>query len=344
MPDKKENMTAEMKNTIRLGVVGLGNVAQNNYLPYLSRQENVELFCCSRDPEKAKACAARFGIHACTTLEELAGMHLDAVFILTLEQFHYGTACRLLEFSPKRLFIEKPLVARNGQAEVCEQDFFDALDLLTRAKRTGTEIAMNFNYRFFDQMIRLRRLVEERDLGPLRQSSWLVHYACWSHCLDLLRWFGGEITEVSSVNGMCCGSDSLRGADLAGAFTMQNGGCGSIVGSAGAAFELPLYRAVLQFERGTVSFSDLDVSLQFDLPGEAYQESFTLGANRSRWDQYAASFEKSLAAYLESVRMKRPAPVGGMEGVRELQLEAALRRSAATGRRVNLGREFPITL
>ena len=78
--------------------------------------------------------------------------------------------------------------------------------------------------------------------------------------------------------------------------------------------------------------------------GEAYQESFTLGANRSRWDQYAASFEKSLAAYLESVRMKRPAPVGGMEGVRELQLEAALRRSAATGRRVNLGREFPITL
>ncbi len=51
MPDKKENMTAEMKNTIRLGVVGLGNVAQNNYLPYLSRQENVELFCCSREPE-----------------------------------------------------------------------------------------------------------------------------------------------------------------------------------------------------------------------------------------------------------------------------------------------------
>ena len=344
MPDKKESMTAEMKNTIRLGVVGLGNVAQNNYLPYLSRLENVELFCCSRDPEKAKACAARFGIHACTTLEELAGMHLDAVFILALEQFHYGTACRLLEFSPKRLFIEKPLVARNGQAEVCEQDFFDALDLLKRAKRAGSEIAMNFNYRFFDQMIRLRQLVETRNLGALRQSSWLVHYACWSHCLDLLRWFGGEIAEVSAVSGICCGSGSLRGADLAGAFTMRDGGCGTIVGSAGAAFELPLYRAVLQFERGTVSFSDLDVSLQFDLPGEAYQESFTLGANRSRWDQYAASFEKSLAAYLESVRTGAPPPVGGMEGVRELQLEAALRRSAATGRRVNLDQEFPISL
>ena len=66
MPDKKENMTAEMKNTIRLGVVGLGNVAKNNYQTYLSRQEIVELFCCSRDPEKAKACAERFGIHACS--------------------------------------------------------------------------------------------------------------------------------------------------------------------------------------------------------------------------------------------------------------------------------------
>lgn len=337
-------MIAKMKNTIKLGVVGLGNVAVNNYLPFLSHQKNVELYCCSRDPEKAKACAKRFGIHACATLEELAQLRPDAVFILTLEQFHYRTACQLLEFSPKRLFIEKPLVARNGQANVCEQDFFDALDLLSRAKRAETEIAMNFNYRFFDQMIRLRRMVEERNLGKLQQSSWLIHYACWSHCLDLLRWFGGEIAEVSAVSGMCCGSGSLRGADLAGAFTMQNGGCGTIVGSAGAAFELPLYRAVLQFMRGTVSFSDLDVSLQFDLPGGAYQESFTLSANRSRWDQYATSFEKSLAAYLENVRTGRPAQVSGMEGVRELQLEAALRRSATTGRRVNLDQNFPISL
>lgn len=333
-----------MKNTIRLGVVGLGNVAVNNYLPFLSRQEDVELYCCSRDSEKAKACAERFGIHACSSLEELAQLQLDAVFILTLEPFHYETACRLLTFSPKRLFIEKPLVARNGQADVCEQDFFDALDLLKRAKRAGTEIAMNFNYRFFDQMIRFRRIVEERKLGVLRQSSWLVHYACWSHCLDLLRWFGGEIAEVSAVGGSCCGTANLRGRDLAGAFTTKNGGCGTIVGTAGPAFELPLYRVVLQFERGTASFSDLDVELQLEQAGLPYRESFTLGANRSRWDQYAASFEKSLSAYLDSVRTAAPASVGGLEGVRELQLEAALRRSAATGGRVNLDREFPISL
>ena len=67
-----------MKNTIRLGVVGLGNVAVNNYLPFLSRQENVELYCCSRDSEKAKACAERFGIHACSSLEEDAA-HLRAL-------------------------------------------------------------------------------------------------------------------------------------------------------------------------------------------------------------------------------------------------------------------------
>ncbi|UKI30758.1 MAG: Gfo/Idh/MocA family oxidoreductase [Lentisphaeria bacterium] len=186
-----------MKNTIRLGVVGLGNVAQNNYLPYLSRQENVELFCCSRDPEKAKACAARFGIHACTTLEELAGMHLDAVFILTLEQFHYGTACRLLEFSRSGSSSRNRWWRATDRRRSANRISSMRSICWTRAKRAGTEIAMNFNYRFFDQMIRLRRLVEERDLGPLRQSSWLVHYACWSHCLDLLRWFGGEIAEVS---------------------------------------------------------------------------------------------------------------------------------------------------
>lgn len=150
--------------------------------------------------------------------------------------------------------------------------------------------------------------------------------------------------EVAALNGEVCGAGALRGRDLAAAFTLRNGGCGTIVGTAGPAFELPLYRAVLQFERGTVSFSDLDVSLQIDLPGEAYQESFTLGANRSRWDQYSASFEKSLAACLDSIRSDSPARVSGMDGLRELQFEAALRRSAATGRRVNLEREFPISL
>ena len=58
-----------------------------------------------------------------------------------------------------------------------------------------------------------------------------------------------------------------------------------------------------------------------------YCETHTLIGNHSRWEQYGRSFEKSLAAYLDSVRRNEPPPVPGMAGLEELQFEVALRRS-----------------
>ena len=334
-----------MQRNLRLGVIGLGNVACNNYLPFLSRQENVELYCCSRSPEKAEACAERFGIHACGTPKELAGLKPDAIFLTVPEAHHCDVAYELLEDSPKRLFIEKPLHARRGQANVREEDFFEGLEFLKRAKECGTEIAVNFNYRFFEQTLRIRRLMESGTLGGLRESAWIVNYACWSHCIDLLRCFGGEVDQVSAVTGSrSFGTGGMQAADLAGAFTMENGASGILLGTSGSAFEQALYHVVLHFEHGTVSFSDLDAELRINLHGSDYRQTYELNANKSRWDSYAASFEKSLGAYLQSIVRGMSPPVSGMDGLRELQFEAALRRSAATGRRVAVGKEFAITI
>ena len=49
----------------------------------------------------------------------------------------------------------------------------------------------------------------------------------------------------------------------------------------------------------------------------------------SRWDKYDESFEKSVDAYLDSVRAGLPPPVPGIAGLRELQFEASLKRSIA---------------
>ena len=70
-------------------------------------------------------------------------------------------------------------------------------------------------------------------------------------------------------------------------------------------------------------------------------ERFSLGRDASRWDAYSASFEKALAAYLETIRQGAPPPVPGADGLRELQTEAALRRSASEGRPVRVQEEFP---
>ena len=73
-------------------------------------------------------------------------------------------------------------------------------------------------------------------------------------------------------------------------------------------------------------------------------EIHAMPRDRSRWDQYNASFVKSTLAYLESIRQGQPPPVPGAAGLQELQVEAAIKRSIAQKRPVDLEAELPLQL
>jgi hypothetical protein len=76
--------------------------------------------------------------------------------------------------------------------------------------------------------------------------------------------------------------------------------------------------------------------------GGDFHEVFSPSRDSSRWDKYDESFNKSVDAYLESIRSNAPPPVPGVAGLRELQFEAALKRSIAERRPVAVDLEFPI--
>ena len=326
--------------SLKIAVVGTGNVARKSYLPYLSKQ-NVMLTYFSRTQLKAQACARDFGGRVTGSLQELLAEEPDAVLVLTTEAQRYDAAMELLEHRPKRLFFEKPLVARNGQANVCEDDFFKARELLNRAAAAGTETAMVFNYRFFDQTIRAQEVIRGRSLGKLTHAALNVNYACWSHCIDLLHLFGGRASRVSALAGDVQHDGAV---DVAGSFVLENQAAGTILGSSQGKFDLPLYDMHLAFENGSIRFNDLDVSLDVLDNAGRYRETRALIGNHSRWDQYQASFGRSLAAYLDSIRGSAPPPVPGIAGLAELQFEAAIRRSIAQKRPVEVQQEFSLEL
>ena len=325
--------------TLKIAIVGTGKVARQNYLPYLSKRQDVILSYYSRTPAKAEACANDFGGHAARSIQELLGEDPDAVLVLTDETQRYDATLPLLEYHPRRIFFEKPLVAQAGQANVREEDFFKARAMLQQAQAAGAETAMVFNYRFFDQSLRARQIVQERGFGKLIQASLMVNYACWSHCIDLLHLFGGRAAWISAL----AGETLYQGAvDVAGAFQLENGASGTILGSSGGKFDFSLYEMHFNFENGCLHFSDLDGPLEVYDNSRRYREAHTLIGNYSRWAQYASSFEKSLAAYLESIEKGAPPPIPGTAGLEELQFEAALRRSIAQGRPVDVQSEFKI--
>ena len=329
---------------MEIAIVGTGKVAERNYIPSLLRHDDVSLTLHSRTRERADALGERFGVPIAGSLDELLGREPEAVFVLTGEQERLEVTRALLAFRPKRLFLEKPLVARNGQANVVEQDFWDGKALLEEANAAGSEVAMVFNYRFFDQTVRGRQIVENRDFGAPVSVVALSHYATWSHCIDLMLLFAGPLRRISAQQGTRAHEHPASGTapDIAASFLIGEDATGTLLGTNAIEWGFPLFELIVAFERGRLHFRGLDQEMEILDSDDDVHELITPSRETSRWDKYDASFDKSISAYLDSVRAGLPPPVPGVDGLRELQFEASLKRSIAENRPVVPYEEFPI--
>ncbi len=328
---------------LKIAVVGTGKVAENNYLPCLAAEADVELGYYNRTRSKADTCAARFGGQVFPTIQELSDWHPAAYLILTREMDRYDAANAILDTHPARLFFEKPLVARLGQEHVAEQDFEDAKRLLQRANGQRCQTAMVFNYRFFEHTQLAHRIVAERQFGKVLNVTGLVHYACWSHCIDLVHDFAGPLEQISALQGPTeHGVSFLRARDITAAFCTRDGATGTLIGTTTLAWDYPLFELTLNYEGGRVRMQDLDGDLEVMDDRRMEVERYHIYGARSRWDQYNSSFVKSVKAYLDSIRRQQDPPVPGLYGLLELQVEAGIKRSIAQGRPVLLDEDFPL--
>jgi len=325
--------------TLKIAIAGTGKVARKQYIPYLASIKDVRLAYYNRTPQSARDIAAEHGGEVCNSLEDLAAWKPDAVLVLTAETIRDDVGTALIDLGAPRLFFEKPLVARAGQAHVTVDDFERGRRLLRLAHEHGCQTAMVFNYRFFDHTIQAQKLIAERDLGRVVGVYGATQYACWSHCIDLTMHLAGEVTEISGE----CGVEVRPGyeaVDVTAAFRLSGGGAGTLLGTCGWSFKHPLYDLTFLFERGRIRIQDLDGPLDSITGEAATMERFAPGADANRWASYDRSFQRSLEAYLDSLRTGGDPPVPGIDGLRELQFEAALKRSIAEGRRVKVQEEF----
>jgi predicted dehydrogenase len=135
----------------------------------------------------------------------------------------------------------------------------------------------------------------------------------------------------------------INANDLAASFTLQQGGCGTLIGTCAMAWHHALFELVLTFERGRIHLRGLDGPMEVLDAAGSLEETFTLTRDASQWQHYGASFEAALTAYFDALAQGAPPPVPATAGLLELQFEAALRRAVREGRCVDVAREFPLT-
>ena len=87
---------------IRVGLVGVGKIAQDQHIPVIRANHDFELAACA-----SHGCHVENVANFATIEEMLASCPLDAVAIATPPQAHYEAAKRAL-LAGKHLLLEKP--------------------------------------------------------------------------------------------------------------------------------------------------------------------------------------------------------------------------------------------
>lgn len=113
-----------------IGVIGAG-VISDEYLPTLTRLPDLEVrFIADRSPERARACAEKYGVAAWGTYDELlADEGVQLVVNLTVPQAHYEITRTALE-AGRHVWSEKPLATTAD----------DARTLVELAERLGLRL------------------------------------------------------------------------------------------------------------------------------------------------------------------------------------------------------------
>lgn len=205
-------------NPLRLGVIGLGHLG-SLHVKMLSTAQSASLVAVyDIDEEICRKTAARYSVHAASSLEEVFAM-VDAVSIATPTSTHFDVACKAIARS-KHLFIEKPITqtveqARELNARAAEKS---VLVQVGHIERFNPAIVALDSYALAPVFIESHRLAQFNPRG----TDVAVVLDLMIHDIDIiLSLVNSDVTSIDA-SGVAVVTDS---ADIANARIRFANGC-----------------------------------------------------------------------------------------------------------------------
>ena len=190
-----------------MGFIGAGSHAQRFHYPSLQELDEVNLLAaCDLDLKRANQVASQFKIEKIfyDYKQMVKEVDLDAVYIVVPPKALTRIALYCLS-QRLHVFMEKPPGI----------DLQETEEMARMARKNKCKTMVGFNRRFSPLNREARRRVEQK--GPITlclaeyhkyhlgdspyygADNWLVVDII--HCLDILRWIGGEIGSIQSIVG-----------------------------------------------------------------------------------------------------------------------------------------------
>jgi predicted dehydrogenase len=358
-------------NPVRTALVGCGKVGQIHAAALAALPESEFVAVCDSSGERASAFAQRYGTRAWTDAATMfAGAGVEAVVIGTPHPLHAAPAIAAARAGVHAL-VEKPMAARLADCDA----------MLAAARQAGTLLGVISQRRFYEPVRRMKEAIDAgrigtpvlgvfsmfswRDQAYYQSDPWRGKWATEGggvlvnqspHMLDLLRWFMGEVSEVTGCWANLT-HPYIEVEDTALAMIrFQGGGLGSVVtslsqkpglftkvhvhGSNGASVGVETDRGAT-FIAGMSAITEPPLNDVWTIPGEEGLLAQFQAEDRARMRQVDPTTHYhalQIQDFLHAVREGRQPLVTGEDGRAVVALFTAVYRSQRERRPIS----FPL--
>ena len=199
--------------TVNWGIVGMGDIATRVTAPAMAEASNNRLVVVMRrDLDRARELARESGAPRAygTVGEVLEDDEIDAVYVATPAHAHAGQTIQAAEHG-KHVLCEKPMALNAEEGE----------RMVQACDANGVKLMVRYYQRFNRRHRKIKELLNAGEIGrvtavrlnfssfnPDEPGAWRQApelggggnlMDCGSHCVDLIRYMVGEVTQVSAM-------------------------------------------------------------------------------------------------------------------------------------------------
>lgn len=238
-------MNQSTSDTLRWGIIGVGNVCEVKSAPALSLIPNSQLMAVMRrNAAKAEDYAKRHGVPRwfSDAAALIADPEINAIYIATPPNAHLEMTA-LAAAAGKPVYVEKPMA----------RTYAECMEMIQLCEKAGVPLFVAYYRRALPHFVKLKELLDQKAIGEIRsvhinlkqslaadliadsEENWRVipeisgggyFYDLASHQLDLLDFFFGPIRAASGFQSNQAGAYPAEDI-VVGHFAFENGVLGT---------------------------------------------------------------------------------------------------------------------
>lgn len=277
---------------LRVGVIGIGGIAQKAYLPVLCAMPNVEVLACTRNIETLKKVMNQYRLnHGMTEVAELLAMKPDAVFVCSATEAHFEHAKAVIHAGIP-LHLDKPATL----------DVASTQALVELAEQKKVPLMIGFNRRFVPAVAKIKALGtpdlilhQKNRMIPQGDSIRHLVFDDYIHVVDTCRFLLGEPVERVDARG------TYKGDQLTQVVTHYHGKTTHAIGIMN--YDNGVFEEVLEVMRSGEKWIVRNMDSV-----EHYHHDTQHLVTRSNWEPTLTKrgFEAMITHFLSGVRTGQP--------------------------------------